>query len=59
MADNFNRSTVEVDFEDVYHQPITDDVVIQIYNTQIQSLKQRFEVQFQGGLYAWSACNAS
>jgi transposase InsO family protein len=48
MPDNFNRSTVEVDFEDVYHQPIRDDVVIQIYNTQIQSLKQRFEVQFQG-----------
>lgn len=43
-----NRANVEVDFQDIYGQTITDEVEIKIYNTQILSLKQVFTVNFQG-----------
>ena len=48
MADNINRSDVEVDFKDVYGNTITDKVAIKIYNTQLQSLKDIYNVSFRG-----------
>jgi len=46
--DNINRSDLVVDFKDVYGATITDKVEIKIYNTQLLSLKQIFNVNFQG-----------
>jgi len=48
MSTNLNRSDVVVDFKDVYGKTITDDVEIKIYNMQLMSEKQIFEVKFQG-----------
>jgi hypothetical protein len=48
MPDDFNRSDVQVDFRDVYQQPITDEVVIKFYNRQLDSIRLRFDVNFQG-----------
>lgn len=48
MADNINRSDVLVDFKDVYGNTITDKVEIKIYNTQLQSLKDVYNVSFKG-----------
>jgi hypothetical protein len=48
MADNINRSDVEVDFKDIYGNTITDKVEIKIYNTQLQSLKNIYDVSFKG-----------
>ena len=48
MADNINRSDVDVDFKDIYGKTITDKVEIKIYNTQLQSLKNIYQVQFKG-----------
>jgi hypothetical protein len=48
MSNHFNKSDVVVDFKDIYGETITDDVEIKIYNTQLMSLKQRFDVKFQG-----------
>jgi hypothetical protein len=48
MADDINRSDVLVDFKDVSGETITDNVEIKIYNTQLMSLKQAFNVSFQG-----------
>ena len=48
MPDDFNRSDVQADFRDVYKQPITDEVVVKFYNTQLDSIKLRFDVPFQG-----------
>jgi hypothetical protein len=48
MADNINRSDVVVDFKDVYGETITDKVEIKIYNTQLQSLKNIYNVTFKG-----------
>jgi hypothetical protein len=48
MPDNINRSDVLVDFKDVYGNTITDEVEIKIYNTQLMSLKQVFNANFQG-----------
>ena len=47
MLDDFNRSDVQADFRDVYKQPITDAVVIKFYNRQLDSIKLRFDVNFQ------------
>jgi hypothetical protein len=47
MAD-INRSDVVVDFKDVYGNTITDKVQIKIYNMQLQSLKDIYEVSFKG-----------
>ena len=47
MAD-INRSDVLVDFKDIYGQTITDKVQIKIYNMQLQSLKDIYEVSFKG-----------
>ena len=46
--DNINRSDVVVDFKDVYGQTITDKVEIKIFNTQLMSLKDIFNVDFRG-----------
>lgn len=46
--DNINRSDVVVDFKDVYGETITDKVEIKIFNTQLMSLKDVFNVDFQG-----------
>ncbi len=48
MPDNINRSDVIVDFKDVRGTTITDEVEIKIYNTQLLSLKQLFNVSFKG-----------
>lgn len=48
MPDNINRSDVIVDFKDVSGTTITDEVEIKIYNTQLMSLKQLFNVSFKG-----------
>jgi hypothetical protein len=48
MADNINRSDVEVDFKDIYGKTIADKVEIKIYNTQLQSLKDIYNVSFKG-----------
>src|ERR1700738_1992785 len=48
MSDDFNRSDVQADFRDVYKHRITDEVAIKFYNTQLQSIKLRFDVNFQG-----------
>src|ERR1051325_2812294 len=48
MADNINRSNLIVDFKDIHGHTISDDVQIKIYNTQLLSLKQGFEVKFRG-----------
>src|SRR5436190_18516902 len=48
MPDNFNRSDVEVDFKDIYGNGIKDKVEIKIYNTQLQSLKNIYNVNFNG-----------
>src|SRR5260370_34944342 len=48
MPDDINSSDVLVDFKDVYGQTITDEVEIKIYNTQLMSLKQVFNVSFHG-----------
>ena len=48
MADNFNRSDVLVDFKDVYGDTITDKVEIKIYNMQLESLKDIYNVSFKG-----------
>ncbi len=48
MPATLSRSNVKVDFKDVYGNTITDRVVIKIYNTQLQSEKQSFIVNFQG-----------
>jgi hypothetical protein len=49
MADGINRLDVQVNFKDVFGDAIRDNVVIKIYNTQLQSLKDRYDVPFQGG----------
>ncbi len=48
MSANLNRSDVVVDFKDIYGKTINDDVEIKIYNTQLMSVKQRFDVKFRG-----------
>lgn len=48
MAD-INRSDVQVDFKDVFGETIRDKVEIKIYNTQLQSLKDVYNVNFKGG----------
>jgi hypothetical protein len=48
MADNFNRSDVQVDFKDVHGQTIRDKVEVKVYNTQLQSLKNVYNVDFKG-----------
>jgi hypothetical protein len=48
MSANLNRSDVLVDFKDIYGNTINDDVEIKIYNTQLMSMKQRFDVKFRG-----------
>lgn len=48
MSDNINRSDVEVDFKDIFGNTITDKVEIKIYNTQLQSLKDIYNVSFKG-----------
>ncbi len=48
MANHLNRSDVIVDFKDVYGDTITDKVEIKIYNTQLQSLKDIYNVPFKG-----------
>jgi hypothetical protein len=48
MPANLNRSDVVVDFKDVYGDTITDQVEIKIYNSQLMSEKQLFNVNFQG-----------
>jgi hypothetical protein len=48
MSANLNRSNVVVDFKDVYGKTITDQVEIKIYNTQLLSEKQIFNVDFKG-----------
>lgn len=48
MANDINRSNLIVDFKDIYGTTISDDVEIKIYNTQLMSLKQVFDVSFQG-----------
>src|SRR5687767_6769254 len=48
MPDNINRSDVEVDFKDIYGDTITDKVEIKIYNTQLKSLKDIYNVSFKG-----------
>jgi hypothetical protein len=48
MSDNLNRADVVVDFKDVYGDTITDEVEIKIYNTQLMTEKQIFDVDFQG-----------
>ena len=47
MAD-INRSDVEVNFKDVFGNTIRDKVEIKIYNTQLQSLKDIYQVDFKG-----------
>ena len=47
MSD-INRSDVQVDFKDIYGNTITDKVEIKIYNTQLQSLKDIYNVPFKG-----------
>jgi hypothetical protein len=46
---DINRSDVEVDFKDVLGETIKDKVEIKIYNTQLQSLKDVYNVTFKGG----------
>lgn len=48
MADDFNRSDVQADFRDVYRKSISDKVAIKFYNTKLDSIKLRFDVNFQG-----------
>ena len=48
MTDDFNRSDVQADFRDVYGKTITDKVVVKFYNTQLESIKLRFDANFQG-----------
>ena len=48
MADNINRSDVQVDFKDVHGQTIRDKVEVKVYNTQLQSLKDVYNVDFKG-----------
>ena len=47
MADG-NRSDVRVNFKDVFGETIRDKVEIKIYNTQLQSLKDVYNVNFKG-----------
>ena len=47
MAD-ISRSDVVVDFKDVFGNTITDKVEIKIYNMQLQSEKDIYEVPFKG-----------
>jgi hypothetical protein len=47
MAD-INRSDVQVDFKDIFGNTIRDRVEIKIYNTQLQSLKDVYNVTFKG-----------
>ena len=47
MAD-INRSDVQVDFKDIFGETIKDKVEIKIYNTQLQSLKDIYNVNFKG-----------
>ena len=48
MPDDFNYSDVQGDFRDVYRKTITDKVVVKFYNTQLESIKLRFDPNFQG-----------
>jgi len=48
MADNINRLDVQVNFKDVYGDAIRDKVDVKVYNTQLQSLRDRYEVTFEG-----------
>ena len=48
MANHINRSDVEVHFKDIFGNMIADKVEIKIYNTQLQSLKNEFDVTFKG-----------
>ncbi len=48
MFGNLEVSDVEVDFHDVYGQTIRDEVNIKIYNSQLNSVKQMFDVKFKG-----------
>ncbi|HEU4796417.1 MAG TPA: hypothetical protein VFT02_12345 [Pyrinomonadaceae bacterium] len=48
MANHINRSDVEVHFKDIFGNMIADKVDIKIYNTQLQSLKNAFNVTFKG-----------
>lgn len=47
MAD-INRSDVQVDFKDIFGNTIKDKVEIKIYNRQLQSLKDVYNVNFKG-----------
>ena len=47
MSD-INRSDLLVDFKDIYGKTITDKVEVKIYNTQLQSLKDVYNVAFKG-----------
>jgi hypothetical protein len=48
MSANLNRSDILVDFKDIYGNTISDEVEIKIYNTQLMTEKQIFNVNFQG-----------
>ena len=48
MANHINRSDLEVHFKDIFGNMIADKVGIKIYNTQLQSLKNIFNVTFKG-----------
>ena len=48
MANHINRSDVEVHYKDVFGNMIADKVEIKIYNTQLESLKNVFNVTFKG-----------
>lgn len=48
MANHINRSDLEVHFKDIFGNMIADKVEIKIYNTQLQSLKNIFNVKFTG-----------
>jgi hypothetical protein len=48
MADNVNRADVLVNLRDVFGETITDEVEITFFNQKVQSLNQKFPVQFNG-----------
>jgi hypothetical protein len=47
MSD-INRANVQVDFKDVFGNIIHDKVQIKVYNTQLQSLKDIYNITFKG-----------
>src|SRR4051812_9747907 len=50
MSNNVNRADVQVNFRDVFGQPIKDEVEVIFKNQQVSSLSQKVTLKLSGDL---------